>query len=93
MWPGSRLSYFEILREPNFEDYEIEYWSGNRWGFLGSGFVDFEFNGSRDMTWYLDTFSDNQDWVKGVPFNQDPEEFASISSGGLPRETPKTPKN
>lgn len=84
MWPGSRLSYFEALHHPNFEDYDIEYWSGNRWGFLGSGFVDFEFTGTKDLTWYLDAFSDKKEWENGVPFNQDPDEFRDVAAGALP---------
>ncbi|KAL2827251.1 dimethylaniline monooxygenase [Aspergillus pseudoustus] len=85
MWPGSRLSFFEVLRHPNFEDYEIEYWNnGNRWGFLGEGFVDFEFTGSRDLTWYLDVYSDKKEWEAGVAFNKDPDEFRDVSAGALP---------
>lgn len=84
MWPGSRLSFFEVLQKPNFEDYDIEYMSGNRWGFLGTGFVDFEFTGTRDLTWYLDEFSDRKDWEGGVAFNQDPDEFRDVAGGALP---------
>jgi hypothetical protein len=29
VWPGSRLHFFDAVREPRFEDYEIVYWSGN----------------------------------------------------------------
>ena len=61
MWPGSRLSYFEALREPNFEDYEIEHWSGNHFGYLGNGFVDYDFTGETDITWYLFTLSDRRE--------------------------------
>ena len=84
MWPGSRLSFFEVLHHPNFEDYDIEYWSRNKWGYLGNGFVDFEFTGRRDLTWYLDEFSDREEWKRGVAFNQDPDEFRDVSSGALP---------
>lgn len=84
MWPGSRLSFFEALHHPNFEDYEIEYWNKNRWGFLGTGFVDYEFTGTKDLTWYLDTFSDRREWEQGVLFNQDPDEFRNVSAGALP---------
>ncbi|OAP57927.1 hypothetical protein AYL99_08665 [Fonsecaea erecta] len=84
MWPGSRLSFFEVLHHPNYEDYEIEYWSKNRWGYLGNGFVDFEFTGTRDLTWYLDAFSDRKEWERGVEFNRDPDEFRNVSAGALP---------
>lgn len=52
MWPGSRLAFFNAMKEPHYEDYEIEYWSGNRWGFLGNGFATEEFDGS-DSSYYL----------------------------------------
>ncbi|KAK3071307.1 hypothetical protein LTS18_014891, partial [Coniosporium uncinatum] len=53
MWPGSRLAFFDLMETPRYEDYEIEYWSGNRFGYLGSGFTTGEFDGS-DTTYYLD---------------------------------------
>lgn len=52
VWPGSRLHYLDVLSAPKFEDYDIEYESGNRWGWLGSGFSTIEFNGG-DITYYL----------------------------------------
>ncbi|OQV04839.1 hypothetical protein CLAIMM_09663 [Cladophialophora immunda] len=52
VWPGSRLHYLDVLSAPKFEDYDIEYESGNRWGWLGSGFSAIEFNGG-DVTYYL----------------------------------------
>ncbi|OQU97838.1 hypothetical protein CLAIMM_03718 [Cladophialophora immunda] len=55
MWPGSRLAFFDLMETPNFEDYEIEYWSRNRWGWLGNGFSTIEFNGKSDITYYLDS--------------------------------------
>lgn len=86
MWPGSRLSFFEVLHHPNYEDYHIEYYRNNRWSFLGSGFVDFEFSGSRDLTWYLDELSGHEEWVKGLPLNPDSDEFVGVNMGKLPRK-------
>ncbi|EXJ65479.1 hypothetical protein A1O7_01820 [Cladophialophora yegresii CBS 114405] len=51
VWPGSRLHYLEVISTPRFEDFDIEYISGNRWGWLGNGFVLIEFGG--DITYYL----------------------------------------
>lgn len=84
MWPGSRLAYFEVLRRPSLEDYEIEYWSGNRFGYLGSGFVDYEYNDEGDNTWYLDTFSGRKDWQAGLLLSQNPDEFKGMSEGVVP---------
>ncbi|TPX08646.1 uncharacterized protein E0L32_009835 [Thyridium curvatum] len=50
-WPGSRVHYLTILQKPRFEDFDMEYHSGNRFNFLGDGFDTREFDG-RDLTWY-----------------------------------------
>ncbi len=52
MYPGSRVHFFELLRHPRYEDYEIEYRSQNQWEFLGNGFAAREFDG-RDTTDYM----------------------------------------
>lgn len=52
VWPGTRLHYLDVLSTPKFEDYDIEYVSGNRWGFLGNGFTALEFTDG-DVTYYL----------------------------------------
>ena len=38
LWPGSRIHYIQVLKKPRFEDYEIDYLSGNAFNFLGDGF-------------------------------------------------------
>jgi hypothetical protein len=35
-WPGSRLHYFESLKELRYEDFDIEY-LGNRFAYMGNG--------------------------------------------------------
>lgn len=53
MFPGSRLTYLELLGEPRFEDYHITYRnSKNMFEFLGTGFHAREFDG-RDLSYYL----------------------------------------
>lgn len=54
IWPGSRLLFFEALKEPRYEDYEIEYLSKNAWAWLGCGFTLREFDGS-DIAYYIGT--------------------------------------
>ena len=41
-----------LCGSPRYEDYEIEYWDGNVFAFLGNGFDTREFDG-RDITNYL----------------------------------------
>ena len=40
-WPGSALLYKEMIKEIRPEDYEIEYWSRNRFSFMGMGWASF----------------------------------------------------
>ena len=53
IWPGSRLTWFEALREPRFEDFNYTYETGNRFQYFGNGFTKREVEGE-DLTWYLD---------------------------------------
>ncbi|KIW30058.1 uncharacterized protein PV07_05835 [Cladophialophora immunda] len=57
VWPGTRMAFFDTVKHPKFEDDEIEYWSKNRFGCLGSGFCTLEFDDSQDICWYLDELS------------------------------------
>ncbi|KAI6884170.1 steroid monooxygenase [Hortaea werneckii] len=52
IYPGSRLHFLHLLSKVRYEDYEMEYWDGNRFAFLGNGFDLREFDG-RDITDYL----------------------------------------
>ncbi|KAF9892982.1 hypothetical protein FE257_012393 [Aspergillus nanangensis] len=51
LWPGSRIHYLTVLQAPRYEDYEIDYLTGNRFNYLGDGFDVREYDG-RDLTWY-----------------------------------------
>ncbi|KAL5338350.1 hypothetical protein BJX70DRAFT_202212 [Aspergillus crustosus] len=53
MWPGSRLHFFDVLKEPRFEDYEWEYRLNNRFSYFGNGFSVREVEGG-DVTWYVE---------------------------------------
>lgn len=52
VFPGSRVVLADLLATPLFEDYKFEYWSINRFAFLGNGFSTREYDGS-DIAWYL----------------------------------------
>jgi hypothetical protein len=54
VYPGSRLHYFEMLREVRWEDYELEYWTSNRWQFMGNGYTQTELDPEGDPVWYFD---------------------------------------
>ncbi|GLA32505.1 hypothetical protein AnigIFM63326_000714 [Aspergillus niger] len=59
MWPGSRIHFFETMKQPRWEDYHLRYTTTNRFGYLGNGFAAREFDGS-DMSWYLGTLEGNE---------------------------------
>lgn len=65
MWPGSRLAFFEAVKTPQWEDYDIQYHSGNRFGFLGSGFAPYEYGESGESSPYL-----NGEFVPTRPRNE-----------------------
>ncbi|OAP57929.1 hypothetical protein AYL99_08667 [Fonsecaea erecta] len=52
IFPGSRLVLADLISAPRFEDYNFEYWSMNKFAFLGNGFSTLEYDGS-DLAWYL----------------------------------------
>lgn len=58
--------YFDLLKEPRYEDYEIEYQSGNPFGFLGNGFSTMEYDGS-DLSYYLGTEEDPGKQIPPAP--------------------------
>lgn len=57
MWPGSRTHFFENMKAPRWEDYELKYTDRNRFYYLGNGFAAREMDG-RDITWYLGLLDD-----------------------------------
>lgn len=54
VWPGSRLHYFEQMRTPRYEDYNITYSSKNRFQYLWNGYTDTEVRVDADAVWYFD---------------------------------------
>ncbi|KAJ5621653.1 hypothetical protein N7528_006436 [Penicillium herquei] len=66
IWPGSRIQYLTMLQKVRFEDYEIEYLSGNAFNFLGNGFHVREYDGS-DLTWYYGLMNGEDRQPKNLP--------------------------
>lgn len=52
IYPGSRVHFFELLKGPRWEDFEIQYDHGNEFAFLGNGW-DLREGDGRDITHYL----------------------------------------
>ncbi|KAF2659042.1 FAD/NAD(P)-binding domain-containing protein [Lophiostoma macrostomum CBS 122681] len=49
---GSALHFMELLSQPRWEDYSIEYTGSNRFRYLGKGHTEREMTGG-DLAWYL----------------------------------------
>jgi cation diffusion facilitator CzcD-associated flavoprotein CzcO len=58
VYPGSRLHFFEALKNVRWEDYEIDYVTSNRFQFFGNGFSQTELDPEADSVWYM-----NDDFV------------------------------
>ncbi|KAH8897975.1 FAD/NAD(P)-binding domain-containing protein [Thozetella sp. PMI_491] len=54
IYPGSRLHFFEVMKTPRYEDYDITYRTGNRFQFMGNGFTECESSADGDPVWYFD---------------------------------------
>ncbi|KIW96770.1 uncharacterized protein Z519_02161 [Cladophialophora bantiana CBS 173.52] len=53
MYPGSAMHYRFTTAEPRWEDYDIKYWSKNRYQYFGNGFTEIEESGA-NLSFYLD---------------------------------------
>jgi hypothetical protein len=54
IYPGSRLHFFEIMKNVRWEDYEITYVTNNRYEFMGNGYSQTELDPDGDPVWYFD---------------------------------------
>ncbi|KIW95808.1 uncharacterized protein Z519_02872 [Cladophialophora bantiana CBS 173.52] len=52
-YPGSRLHWYELLREPRYEDFRITYITNNKFQFLGNGFTQNDVD-QTNLTWFMD---------------------------------------
>jgi len=60
VWAGSRAHFYEALKEPRFEDFEVTYRSSNRFEYLGNGFTRAEGTRGADRVWYLDLLREEE---------------------------------
>ena len=63
IWPGSRMHWFESLKEPRYEDFDVEY-TGNRFGYLGNGYTSAELDPEANPVWYFDSLRHELDLGK-----------------------------
>jgi hydroxyversicolorone monooxygenase len=72
VWPGITLHFARALATPRWEDYDIEYdcredgSPGNRFAYLGNGFVPETFNASADDSPHLNFHSIDKRWINAA---------------------------
>jgi hypothetical protein len=66
IWPGSRLHWFEALKEPRYEDMIIEYLGNNRFEYLGNGYTATELDPEGNAVWYFDALGKELKMGTGV---------------------------
>ncbi|KAL4783776.1 FAD/NAD(P)-binding domain-containing protein [Aspergillus varians] len=54
VYPGSRLHFFEMLKNVRWEDFDLTYKTENRYQFMGNGFTQLECSTEGDPVWYFD---------------------------------------
>lgn len=54
IYPGSRLHFFEVMKNVRWEDYDIDYCTDNRFQFMGNGYSEIEIDPNGDPVWYFD---------------------------------------
>lgn len=86
-WPGSTLHYLEALREVRWEDWEWKY-AANRFGFLGNGISQTEWDPTADLGYYIKQNDDD-----GVMSSRWKRCQAKNLSGSMPpRQLHRQPK-
>jgi len=68
VWPGSSLHYIEAIRQPRYEDFEIDYLGPgkkNMWAFLGMGTVQALVK-KEDPSPYLNAEAIDPEWMKAM---------------------------
>lgn len=71
IWLGSWMHYFEMLKEPRYEDFDIQYDGNNPFAYLGNGFTETELDAEGNAVWYLD--------ILGKKLKQGQHAFAALS--------------
>ncbi|KAL1964138.1 hypothetical protein VTN77DRAFT_7226 [Rasamsonia byssochlamydoides] len=67
VYPGSSLHYMEMLSNPRWEDYNIEYGNkNNMWGFMGPGHVRQEKTPGADLCPYLSVENLDPKWLEEI---------------------------
>ncbi|KAK7993290.1 hypothetical protein PG989_006671 [Apiospora arundinis] len=54
VYAGSRGHFYEIMKEPRYEDFDVVYCGSNRFAHFGNGFARAELTEGADRVWYLD---------------------------------------
>ncbi|KAI1305542.1 FAD/NAD(P)-binding domain-containing protein [Xylaria venustula] len=76
-WPGSTLHYLEAIREPRWDDWDIQY-RGNRFAWMGNGVSQTEWDPTADMGYYIREHDD------GPHLSRNARNLATAKTGSQP---------
>lgn len=68
VWPGSSLQFIELIQEPRYEDFEIEYLHKNPWAHLGMGYANANVKEGGDLSPYLQLENIDPKWLKAIGY-------------------------
>jgi hypothetical protein len=80
VWPGSSLHYIEAIRQPRYEDFEIEYLGParkNPWAFLGMGTVRALVE-KEDASPYLNVGNIDPEWMDALGMDRGKIELVKV---------------
>jgi hypothetical protein len=67
VYPGSTLHYIEMINNPRWEDYNIEYnEKGNMWRFMGIGMVPQQKKHGQDLSYYVHEEDIDPLWLEEI---------------------------
>ncbi|KAF2729694.1 FAD/NAD(P)-binding domain-containing protein [Polyplosphaeria fusca] len=81
VWPGSSLHYIDVIREPRYEDFGIEYMHKNMWAHLGMGWDRSRLVEKPDFSPYIQLENLDPRWLEAIGYQGAAEEAVGVGEG------------
>jgi hydroxyversicolorone monooxygenase len=78
IWPGSSLHYADVIKEPRYEDFDIEYLNQNPWAHLGMGFNHTATKKGADFSPYLQLENIDPKWLEAIGYKGPAERVEGV---------------
>jgi len=76
VYPGSSNHYIDVIQDPRFEDFEIQYLHQNPWAHLGMGTALVNTKTDGDLSPYLQLKNIDPRWLKAIGYKGAADEVA-----------------